>query len=189
MLTCNLEEMAGRLGVSLPTMRSLIKRYSDFPVVQPGRNGVPWQFDPMAVTDYIAAKRREEAEAKQQRDELLAQVSLPLEETIPPEERPTNAADRLKLAQAMRAEDELAKQRGFLVARTDMRQRLEACWAPLTQEILTLPGRMGRRYNLPAPVVRDMRLTVERALRDMHERLGDLATGGTPPPPEHAEAA
>lgn len=189
MLTCNLDEMAGRLGVSLPTMRKLVKRYPDFPVVEQGRNGVPWVFDPHAVTGFIAAKRAEEAETKAKRDELLAQVSLPLEEAVPPDQRPTSAADRLKLAQAMRAEDELSKQRGFLVPKIEMRQRLEACWAPMMQALLTLPGRMGRKYNLPDAVVRDMRLTVARELRDMHERLGDLATGAMAPANEHDEAA
>lgn len=172
--TVNLEEMADKLRVSLPTMRRLVKRYDDFPVVARGSNGVPWQFDPAAVIAFVQAKRAEEAAGRAERDSLLAQISLPIEELVPPEERGATADERLKIARAMKAEDELARDRGFLVLTTEMRPRLTEVWVSWTQFLGALPATLGRRHNLPDAVVRDMRALIAEQQRQTVQRLRDL---------------
>lgn len=193
MVTVNLEEMADKLRISLPTLRKMLRKYDDFPVVSEGRNGVAWQLDPAAVIDFVQRKREAEAASEAERDDLLAQISLPIEDLLPPEERTLSAADRLKTAQAMLKEDEVARQRGHLVLKTDMRARLTEAWVPLTQFLQALPGQVGRRHNLPDAVVRDMRRAIETQQRELHRRLQDLLGPGAPPPPpeeeEHASAA
>lgn len=193
MAAVTMEKMAAALGVSLPTMRRLIMRYDDLPVLDRGGNGKPWAFDPEAVIAFVQTRRAEEAAGRAQRDELLAQISLPMEELIPPEERSLSAADRLKVAQAMLKEDEVAKQRGFLVQTTEMRQRLTEAWTPLNQFLQSLPSAIGRRHNLPDAVVRDIRRLVEQQQRELHRRLKDLLAPDAAPPPEettpHAEGA
>jgi len=58
-LLVNLAEMARTLDVSLPTMRDLLVRHADFPVVQRGGTGAIWQFDPVAVIEFMpGAKKR-----------------------------------------------------------------------------------------------------------------------------------
>ncbi|MBW6399993.1 hypothetical protein KPL78_19185 [Roseomonas sp. HJA6] len=189
MVTVNLEEMAEKLRISLPTLRKMMRRYEDFPVVAEGSNGVPWQLDPEAVIAFVQAKRDDEAAARDARDDLLSQVSLPLEELHTEADRVATPAERLKLAQAMRVEDEVAKQRGFLVLTSDMRMRLTDAWTPLSQFLTALPGQLGRRHNLPDAVVRDMRRAIEAQQRELHRKLKDLLAAGADPPPEEQEHA
>lgn len=189
MVTVNLEEMAEKLRISLPTLRAMMRKDADFPVVAEGRNGVPWQLDPEAVIAYVQAKRDEEAAARDQRDDLLAQVSLPIDELQPEGERVMTPTERLKLAQAMTKEDELAKQRGFLVLTSDMRMRLTAAWTPLSQFLSSLPAQLGRRHNLPDAVVRDMRRAIEAQQRELHRKLKTLLSDEAEPPPEEEEHA
>jgi phage terminase Nu1 subunit (DNA packaging protein) len=187
MVTVNLEEMADKLRTSLPTLRRMMRRYQDFPVVAEGSNGVPWQLDPEAVITFVQTKRDEETAARDQRDDLLAQVSLPIEELQPEGERTLTPAERLKLGQAMRVEDDVAKQRGFLVLTSDMRMRLTDAWTPLSQFLASLPVQLGRRHNLPDAVVRDMRRAIEAQQRELHRKLKDLLSDDAAPPPEEEE--
>jgi phage terminase Nu1 subunit (DNA packaging protein) len=189
MVTVNLEEMADKLRISLPTLRKMMRKYPDFPVEAEGSNGVPWHLDPQAVIAFVQAKRDEEAAARDQRDDLLAQVSLPIEELRPEDERTLSAAERLKVAQAMRVEDEVAKQRGFLVLTSDMRMRLTDAWTPLSQFLAGLPAQLGRRHNLPDAVVRDMRRAIEAQQRELHRKLRALLSDDAEPPPEEEEHA
>ncbi len=192
--TINLEQMAEALRVSLPTMRKLLKRYPECPVVARGSNGVPWQFDKAAVIAFFVATRAEEAAASAADKELLAQISLPLDEAVAPEDRGVSASDRLKVAQAMLKEDEVARQRGFLVLTTEMRQRLTGAWIEVAQFLNALPTGIGRQHNLPDAVVRDIRRRVEAQQRQTVQRLRDLLAPEVQPPPEEdderdAEAA
>lgn len=187
--TINLEQMAEALRVSLPTMRKLLKRYPDFPVVARGSNGVPWQFDKAAGIAFIVARRAEEAAAGAARDEVLAQISLPLEEVVAPEDRPVSASDRLKVAQAMLKEDDVARQRGFLVLKTEMRARLVDIWAPLNAALQAIPAKIGRRHNLPDSVVRDIRALISVEQRETHRRLVEILGAFAPPPEDGDDAA
>lgn len=183
----NLDQMAEALRISLPTMRKLLRRYPELPIVSRGTNGQAWQFDPAAVIAFVREQRAAEAAANAAKDELLAQISLPLEEAVPPEERGLSASDRLKNAQAMLKEDEVARQRGFLVLTSEMRQRLAPAWAEMSQSLQALPATLGRRHNLPDAVVRDMRAMIAAKQREIHAKLQDLL--GAPPPPGDQEDA
>ena len=186
--TINLEQMAEALHISRPTMRELLKRYPDMPVVRRGSNGVPWQFDKAAVIDFVQAKRAEEAAAGAARDEYLAQIMLPMEGIVSAEEEGLSPGDRLKAAQAMIKEDQLARERGFLVAKTDMRAALTEIWADLGRALQSMPTAIGRKHNLPDAVTRDMRNYVIGQQREIHRRLTALL-GAFAPDPEDSEDA
>lgn len=186
----NMDEMAGILDISLPTLRALIKRYGDdFPVLSRGAKGVAWQFAPDAVIAFMRAQQEAERAAQVARDELLAQVVLP--GLDPPGAESVSAQDRLRTAQAMRAEDVLAKERGFLVPTHEMRAKIIVIWPELTRSILAIPALMARQHNLPPAVERDMRNRAITALRDTHGRLTHALGAFAAPPedPEDAEAA
>ena len=189
MSVVNQEEMAKALRISVPTLRALIRRYADFPIRQRGGRGVAWQLDPAEVMAFVRAKRAEEAAVSAAKDELLAQISLPLEEAVPPEERALSAGDRLKNAQAMLKEDEVARQRGFLVMKTDMRVTLTEAWAQLGQGLQSIPAIVGRRHNLPDAVVRDIRSLIAAQQRAIHARLAEFLQPGTPATAEEDEAS
>jgi hypothetical protein len=71
-------------------------------------------------------------------------------------------------------EDELRKQRSFLIQKSDMRQRLTTAWVVLGQALNAMPSNIGRRHNLPDAVVRDMRRYIQDQQRALHARLTDL---------------
>lgn len=178
----NKRELARILGVSLPTMTAVLERYPDFPVASRGSNGVPWQFDPELAKAFVLAKRDEERAADAAKSELLAQIALPLDEPQRPgAEGPSlSSVERLQQARALLAEDKLARERGFLVLTTDMRQRLAPLWAELNAALQALPAELGAAYNLPLPVVRDMRRRIASAQRSIHARLVELLPDDAP---------
>lgn len=179
----NLDEMAALLKCSPPTMRKFV-RLEGFPILARGSHGVPWQLDPEAVTAFLHARREAEAAAGAARDEALAQLSLP-ESILSGDEATASAAERLKTAQAIRAEILNAKEAGFLVPTADMRARLALTWPVLMQAILALPQQLGRRHNLPDPVIRDARRYLEEQLRDIAHRLQDLLPDDAAPDDPH----
>jgi phage terminase Nu1 subunit (DNA packaging protein) len=185
----SLDEMADILGISLPTMRARAKLPA-FPVIARGRNGVPWQLSPEAVIAFLSEQDRQAQEADAARAAQLAQYALPIADDASPAPSGTlTPADRLKMAQASLKEDELARQRAFLVLTTDMRQRLTEAWAPLAAFLNALPGSLGRRHNLPDAVVRDMRNAIASQQRALVERLRDLAPEGADAEPEPDDLA
>jgi phage terminase Nu1 subunit (DNA packaging protein) len=187
----SLDEMARLLGISLPTMRDRTK-LPGFPVISKGSNGVPWQLDPAAVTAFLVEQDRQAQEADALRSAALAQYALPIAEdpATPTVPGTINPADRLRMAQALLKEDELARQRAFLVLTTDMRQCLNQAWAPLAAFLTALPGSLSRRHNLPDAVVRDMRNAIDSQRRALVERLRDLApdSAQTDPTPDDLAA-
>ena len=74
----NKAEVAGILGISLPTLAAWIARYSDFPVYERGANGREWRFDAAAVRAWELSRREAEARDEAARRDLLAQFALPL---------------------------------------------------------------------------------------------------------------
>lgn len=178
----NKRELARILGVSLPTMTAILDRYPDFPAANKGSNGVPWQFDPELAKAFVLAKREEERAANAAKSELLAQIALPLDEpTETVAEGPSlSPVERLQQARALLAEDKLARERGFLIPTTEMRQRLAPVWAELGNALQALPAELGAHYNLPLPVVRDMRRRIAAAQRSIHARLLELLPEDAP---------
>jgi len=172
-ILCNLDEMAEKLDISLPTMRGLTK-LDGFPIVERGRNGVPWQLNPDAVIAFVRDRRAQEAAGRLARSEALAQITLPDELLTPPELANLSTLDRYRVAQANRVELATAREAGHLVLKTDLRQQLRGAWASLMQGLLAMPSSMGRRHNLPAAVVADMRRYVEQQLRVTHGSMADL---------------
>ena len=172
MAIVNLDEMAGILQCSLPTMRKL-SRIEGFPIIERGSNGVPWRLDSDAVIAWATARREAEEAAGAARSAELAQLTLP-ENILGADQSSIPATERLKHAQAIRAETLNAKEAGFLVSTADMRARLTNAWPTLMQAMLAMPQQLGRRHSLPDPVVRDMRRYVEEQLRETVRRLQDL---------------
>lgn len=184
-LVVNKSELAKILGVSKPTMGAILDRYPDFPIEQRGGLGVEWRFDPELAKAFIITKRAEEEAANATRSELLAQCSLPLDDLAPEEAgaaRSLSAVERLQHARAMLAEDKVARERQFMVLKTDMRAALAPVWMSLGQSLQALPAQLAARHNLPLPVVRDMKDFIASYQRDAYARLIDLLPEDHAPP-------
>jgi phage terminase Nu1 subunit (DNA packaging protein) len=94
----NKQELADILRCALPTLDRLMARYGDsFPVVQHGAKGREYRFDPEAVISFVQAREAERRATDAQRDELMAQFTIP---GIEPAAAGLKPSDQLALARA-----------------------------------------------------------------------------------------
>lgn len=155
----NKAELADVLGVSLPTLDRLIKRYDDFPVAERGSNGRAYVFLVEDVKTFLDGKRAEEEEAAARHLDLLQDLQgSPTDDDAPARMSP---AQELALAKAERERRKLRLEAGYLIDTATFRQALLPVFMELGQFIQGQPARIGRRFNLPAEVIDAM--TAENA--------------------------
>ncbi|MBY0335454.1 MAG: terminase small subunit [Acetobacteraceae bacterium] len=138
----NQRELAQVLGVSLPTLRDMVRRHAGFPVESRGDRGVEWKFDPDRVKAFLAAMKAEEAAAEAARHEKLAQMALPLGSTATP-----GAVSAQQLAQALA---EVERQLLELPAVIGARHGLEAHAVEDVRRLLVEAWKSGRAALLGA---------------------------------------
>lgn len=164
----SLGEMAAVLGISVPTLRALLARYPDFPVLARGGKGVPWRFDRGAVVEFMAAREADAAAARAEREAQIAAIRLPPELADDPAEGDGwTAAERLKWAQSLQAETDLAIARKLVLPISHLKPVLAEEFGGLRSFVLQLPARIGRDYALPATVIRNMERITASSLRDL----------------------
>jgi len=147
----NKKELARILDCSLPTLDRLIDRYDDFPVQQRGTNGREWVFIVEDVKAYVEAKRTEEEAALTERFDLLRDLQVDAPDGDGQNKITPN--QELALVRAERERRALRRDAGMLVDTATMHQKLAPVMAALGQFMQGIPGRMGRRFNLPSEVV------------------------------------
>jgi len=155
------------LRCSLPTLDAWIARDASFPVVTRGGNGVEWQFDPQAVLAYIATAKEAEEKAGAERQVFFAQFALPIDEAAPPGSSDLSPAQRLKIAKARQAEQQLARETGFLVETAKVRQALQTACAGMAKALQLLPRTICAEFNLPDEIER----AVGRRIADSQRRM------------------
>ncbi|MBS7810525.1 hypothetical protein [Roseococcus pinisoli] len=168
--------MAKLLGVSLPTMSSIIAKYPDMPIERQGRSGESWQFDADAVIEFLRDTRAQEAEEAASRTDLLSELRLPFDEDPSLEAAGLTPAQQLAAVKTRMLLAKEAREAGHLVPVTDVRMALNAAVASLSQSLDGFPARIGRNHNLPAPVVDEigkeldkLRTSFVRALGSYHQ--------------------
>jgi len=168
----NKAELASIIGVSLPTMESMIRKDADFPIVQRGSNGVAWQFDTDAVRQHMTAVRERELAAAEAREAELAQVVLPgLDLELPASGK---AADMLNAMRAQKLKIELEKQAGGLVWTHEVRQPLAIAVGELTRFLADLPTQATRGMGLPDEIVSEMENRIADAMLEFNTKLMGL---------------
>ena len=150
----NKQELADALRCSRPTVDALLRRYPDFPVLREGKNGEAWQFDLSAASAFLQARRAEERAGTERRSELLAQISLPIDDVTPDLDRKLKPADRLAMARARSAERDLAIKSGLLVPTSDVRVALSTAFAKLQADLRSFLRQIGRDHDWPDAVLR-----------------------------------
>lgn len=148
----NKAEVAGILGVSLPTLAAWIARYPDFPVYERGTNGREWRFDAAAVRAWELARREAEARDEAARRDLLAQFALPL--TDPGDAAAGEGIASLEEIRRIREADKLRVERGFLVDVSQLRQALTGAVAKWNRASHAAVRQAARDLNLPDAVNR-----------------------------------
>ena len=174
-LRLNKRELARVLSVSLPTVGAWIERYPDFPVLQSGTNGREYQFDPVAVRAFIAARQAEEERVDAERAAAIDQLGLALEDQADGAPAALTARERLDHVRALQAEDKLRVERGFLVSVPAPRQAMNAAIARMNRTLTAALRQGGRDFNLPDAVVRGLLERIAEAQRQLIRELGDEA--------------
>ncbi|NKE43394.1 terminase small subunit [Roseomonas frigidaquae] len=163
----NLDQMAEVLGCSLPTMRSIIRRYDDFPVISRGTNGQAWQIDAMAGVAFMKKKRAEEEAGKAQFSEMLGQIALPFAGGDQ-DGSSQSLKDIERLYGIAEASDALRVQRGELCKAGQVKACLLEMVDLARARFPALPAKWERKFNLPAPVIREMQADMREVMRGMH---------------------
>ena len=164
-LLLNKRELASATGVSVVTITNYLDRYPDFPVVQAGTNGREWQFDVFAVRAFLEAEAVKERTADARRHEAIAQLGLAL---VPgAEDKTVTLAPQERLAhlRALKAEDDLRIQRGFLVSVPELRQVQTAAIAKWNGAVHAAIRQASRDFNLPDAVGRALVERIAEAQR------------------------
>ncbi|WP_338517989.1 terminase small subunit [Alteromonas gracilis] len=122
----NLEQLADILGVSLPTLRTMVKK--GMPYLEEGSKGVPWEFDSAVVIAWLLAKERED--------------NQPQPEDQDPNANTAKELQRRKLqAETEIVEIELAKKKGLVVLIEDAVACISDSVATVRAQLLNLPRR------------------------------------------------
>lgn len=148
----NKKELAKVMGVSLPTLDRLIDRYDDFPIKQKGGNGQDYSFNAKKVKAFLKKQRAIEEKNLADRADLLLDLNivLPGHEEGGPGITPNQ---ELALVRAERERRKLKQEAGFLVDTASIRQQMTPVFVGLGQFMTNMPGRLGKRFNLPVEVV------------------------------------
>jgi hypothetical protein len=173
---CNLQEMASLLRTSVVTMRNWMRRYGDeFPILERGNNGRPWQLDPVAVKLFIQRKWAEEGQAEAARTAELEQLRMPgLDDTdpVPAGMKPSDLYAMEKVRQMRRRE---AIENGHLVPTTEVRMQLMPQIARLGRGLSALIDQVARKHALVEAVRRDW----QAGCRELQERfVGEVQSFG-----------
>ncbi len=164
----NKRELAFRvLSCSLPTLDKMLERYPDFPVVTRGGNGVEWEFDPVEALAFVRRQREDAARATVAQQEFFAQFSLPIDDVAPEGAAELAPAQRLAMAKARQAEQQLARETGFLVETAAVRQALQIGLAALGRSLQQMPRMLCGEFNLPDEVERAMQRRISDAQRQL----------------------
>jgi len=174
MLLINRDQMARQLGCSLPTLDAMIKRWADFPVVERGDRGRPWKFDAEAVILFLQEKREEEERNQLEKNELLAQLTLPVDAPAPNYGN-VDVKDLINAAKLRKLEREEAIEKRFLVRTHEVRDALEKALRRYGQAQDSAVDRVARAHNLPHAVKRALAAEFAEArtafVRDAQEFL------------------
>ncbi len=150
----NKRELAQVLGVSVPTINAWLDRHEGFPIVQEGTNGREWQFDAIAVRAFLDDRRAEEEREEARRQAAIAQLGLPLDDVSGEVTSALSGKERLQELRALKAEDDLRVQRGYLVSVPETRTMLGNAIGRWNRAIHAAILQAGRDMNLPATVIR-----------------------------------
>ena len=171
----NKKELAKIMDVSLPTLDRLIDRYDDFPIEQKGGNGQDYSFHAKEVKTFLDGQRALEEKSLADRADLLLDLNIALPGH---EDGGTGITpnQELSLVRAERERRKLQRESGLLVDIASIRQLMTPVFVNLGQFMTNVPGRLGKRFNLPAEVVDAMSDEMADELRRVVAKLQDDLT-------------
>jgi hypothetical protein len=171
-------EMAPLLGMSWRNLTKTIDADPDFPVLTRGGEGVPWQFNAVAVIDHLIAKCEAalaERTARAGKMERLSGLRLQSSDdkpakgrrraaaAPPPADAPMSSTELREIGQAQLTAHKLKELQGKLVVADPMKRFLADYHSTMQGETLGLLGKIDPGGQLPPAV----RLNIEDSMRTL----------------------
>lgn len=146
----NLNDLAEVTEISATTLRKLIARHADFPVLERGSNGVPYSFDAHQVKAWLDHHQSEKDAATEAHRDDLAALQLELYGAPVDDEAITQLTpqQRQQLAGAKLRENQLNEQQGLLVRADEVEATLDAALAILRKDMQALVDQIARELSL-----------------------------------------
>lgn len=181
-VTGNKKQLALALGVHLVTLDRWLIRFGEaVPCIQRGALGKPYLFDIAATVDFFRIQREEEAARQRDRDEQLAQLSLPIELTGTEPPGVLSLKDQLLALQLRTKQREEAERMKKLVSAEAMREALAETFAGLSRTLHRRLRMACLERGLPDEVIQKLDRAITEAQReaveDMARRAKDAAPG------------
>ncbi len=175
--TVNLTELADVLRVSTNTLREVVRKAADFPVVARGSNGVAYEFD---LDDVVAWWRANDERVESEKADRRGQLDLWRSEIFGDRADDDRAAPGLT-ATERRAEfeaqlmaDKLRRQRGETIERATLERIVAAAVAEVRNGMLQVPAEFAKRRSLDREARIELESMIERRLDNLADRLGDV---------------
>ena len=174
----NANEMAAALGMTWRNLRLTIDDDNALPVMARGGEGIAWQFNAVAVLDYMIAKCEALLADRAKRATKMERLSgLKLQDSSdkpvkgkrraaaapPPVEAPMSSTELREIGQAQLTAHKLQELQGKLVVAEPMRRFLADYHSTMQGETLGLLGKIDPGGQLPAAV----RLNIEDSMRTL----------------------
>lgn len=161
----SLAELASLPGMpSEPTIRKLIEKHSDFPILKRGKNGDAYEFDLGVAAQFILGLREKENEEARSRAEEVRQFGLDLlgpdAVALDASQVGLSAKERKDLLEEELVAIKLAKERRELVRKVSVEAALAEFLIWLGQRQSNFSARLAKRADVP----RDVLLAVDRLM-------------------------
>ncbi len=162
----NMKDLAQRLGVPVNTLKNLIERSPKFPSAARGGKGRPYEFDEKTVRAWI----RENAPAFAANDEQYKRDVAEFHRRVYGDGKGDPSVqlgprDRISLAKAAKAEDEVRHRRGELVEIEPLLAELAIMVVKARNELLRIPTDGARLFHLNRRQRDRLRDMIEAALK------------------------
>lgn len=174
----SLSELVALPGMpSEPTIRKMIEKNADFPIISRGKNGVAFEFDMKLAVEFILGLRRREEDEARARSEELRQFGL---ELLGPDGAAVQSAPGLTPAERKALMEEellaikLAVARGDLVKKASVEEAIAAALVAFAEKGKSFSARLARRHDLPREALTTIDGMVQADLADLAERLSRL---------------
>lgn len=174
----SLSELVALPGMpSEPTVRKMIEKNADFPIISRGKNGVPFEFDMQLAVEFILGLRQKEEEQARARSEELRQFGL---ELLGPDGAAVQSAPGLTPTERKALMEEellaikLAERRGELVKKSSVEEAIAAALVAFADKGKSFSARLSRRHDLPREVLTTIDGMAQADLADLAERLSRL---------------
>lgn len=179
----SLAELVSLPGMpSEPTIRKLIDKHSDFPILKRGKNGDAYEFDLKVATEFILGLRAKEEEEARARAAEVQQFGFDLlgpdAVALDAGQVGLSAAERKALLEEELVAIKLAEKRGQLVRKASVEAALGTFLTWLGQRQDSFSRRLAKRVDVPREVLTAIDRLVEADRKEIAAQMEKMSDVG-----------